>query len=68
MALNAYRKPLKLVSDGEAGDGCGCGNHGASRPQKPLRLFRDGEVGGWGIFISNTYSLHCYHQNDSALR
>ena len=42
--------------------------HWALRPQKPLRLIRDGEVGGSRIFISNTYSLHCYHQNDSALR
>ena len=26
--------------------------------------------GSWGVgnFISNTYSLHCHHQNDSALR
>ena len=33
------------------------------------RLIRDGEVGGSGIFfISNTYSLHCHPQNDSALR
>ena len=38
--------------------------HGALRPQKLLRLIRDGEVGGSGIFISNTYSLHCHHQND----
>ena len=37
-------------------------------PQKPLRLIRDGEVGRSGIFISNTYLLHCHHQNDSALR
>ena len=42
--------------------------HGALRPQKPFRLSRDGEVGGSGIFIFNTYSLHCRHQNDSALR
>ena len=42
--------------------------HWALRPQKPLRLIRDGEVGGSGIFISNTYSLHCHHQNDSAFR
>ena len=42
--------------------------HGALRPQKPLRLIRDGEVGGSGIFVSNAYSLHCHHQNDSALR
>ena len=42
--------------------------HGALRPQKPLRLIRDGEVGGSGIFISNTYSLQCHHQNDSVLR
>ena len=40
----------------------------ALRPQKPLRLIRDEEAGGSGIFISNTYSLHCHHQNDSALR
>ena len=39
--------------------------HGALRLQKPLKLIRDGEAGGSGIFISNTYSLHCYHhQND----
>ena len=38
-------------------------------------LIRDGEVGGGGggggggrDFFSNTYSLHCHHQNDSALR
>ena len=42
--------------------------HGALRPQKPLGLIGDGEVGGSGIYISNTYSLHCHHQNDSALR
>ena len=42
--------------------------HGALRPQKPLRLIRDQEIGGSGIFISNNYSLHCHHQNDSALR
>ena len=41
---------------------------GALRPQKPLRRIRDGEVGGSGIFISNTYSPHCHHQNDSALK
>ena len=42
---------------------------GALRPQQPLRLIRDGEVGGGGsgIVLSNT-SLHCHHQNDSALR
>ena len=37
--------------------------HGALRPQKPLRLIRDGKVGGSGIFISSTCSLHCHHQN-----
>ena len=42
--------------------------HGVLHPQKPLSLIRDGEVVGSGIFISNTYSLHCHHQNDSALR
>ena len=42
--------------------------HGAFRPQKSLRHMRDREVGGSGIFISNTYSLHCHHQNDSAFR
>ena len=41
---------------------------GALRPQKPLRLIRDVEVGRSEIVISNTYSLHCHHQNDSALR
>ena len=42
--------------------------HLALRPQKPLRLIRDGENGGVSNFISNAYSLHCHHQNDSALR
>ena len=42
--------------------------HEALRAQKPLRHIRDGDVGGSGIFISNTYSLHCHQQNDSALR
>ena len=42
--------------------------HGTLRPQKPVRLIRDGEAGGSRIFIPNTYSLHCHHQNDSALR
>ena len=32
------------------------------------QLIWDGEVVGSGIFISSTYSLHCHHQNDSALR
>ena len=41
--------------------------HGALCSQKPLGLIRDKEIGGSGIFISNTYSLHCHHQNDSAL-
>ena len=27
-----------------------------------------GRFGGSGNFVSNTYSLHCHHQNDSALR
>ena len=31
-------------------------------------LLGTGKLGGSGIFISNTYSLHCHHQNDSALR
>ena len=44
------------------------GNMGLDVHRKPLRLIRDGEVGGSGIYISNTYSLHCHHQNDSALR
>ena len=35
---------------------------------KLVGLIRDGEVGGSEILISNTYSLHCYHQNDSALK
>ena len=44
--------------------------HEALRSQKPLRLIRDEEVGGIGDFfcISYTCSLHCHHQNDSALR
>ena len=42
--------------------------HWALRPQKPLRLIRDGEVGGSEFFLSDTYSLHRHHQNDSALR
>ena len=42
--------------------------HGALRPQKPFRLIRHGEVWGSEIVISNTYTLHCHHQNDSALR
>ena len=41
---------------------------GALRPQKPFRLIRGGDVGGSGIVISNSYSLHCHHHNDSALR
>ena len=36
--------------------------------QEPLRLIRDGEVGGREFFLSNTCSLHCHHQNNSALR
>ena len=36
----------------------------ALHPQKPLRFIRDGEVGGREFFISDTYSLHCHHQND----
>ena len=32
------------------------------------RLIRDGGSWGAGSFISNTNSLHCLHQNDSALR
>ena len=42
--------------------------HGALRPQKLLRFIWDGEVGGSGIFMSNIHSLHCHHQNDSALK
>ena len=33
-----------------------------------LMIMRDGEIGVSGIFISKTYSLHCHHQNNSALR
>ena len=33
-----------------------------------LMMMRDGEIGVSGIFISKTYSLHCHHQNNSALR
>ena len=35
-----------------------------------LLLHAKGNRGSWGlgIFISNTYSLYCHHQNDSALR
>ena len=54
-----------------SGTGRGKGRkHGALRPQKPLKVIRDGEVGGGGCdnFTSNAYSLHCHHQNDSALR
>ena len=47
--------------------------HGALHPQEPVRFItniRDGEVGagegGVRNFISNTSSLHCHHQNDSA--
>ncbi len=40
--------------------------------QKPSRPVRDGEVGvGVGLSgsgIVHTYSLHCHHQIDSALR
>ena len=50
--------------------------YGALILQKPLRLVKDGEVGGWGgggcqeiLYLTpSTYSLHCHHQNDSALR
>ena len=42
--------------------------HGALRPQKSLGLIGDGEVGGSGIYISNTYSLHCHHQNDFCIK
>ena len=38
--------------------------HWALRPQELLRLIKDEEVRGLGIFVSNTYSLHCHHQND----
>ena len=55
---------------GLAGRGRKERKHWALRPQKPLRLIRDGEVGGGGgrNFISKTYSLHCHHHNNSALR
>ena len=38
-----------------------------------LQLTRDGGNGGWGVVVvgylcTTTYSLHCYHQNNSALR
>ena len=43
--------------------------HWALRLQKPLRLIKDGEVGGGGRDLDlYTYSLHCHHQTDSALR
>ena len=68
----ASSKPLHKAFIGcgaAAGDACGKDRkHWALRPQKPFRLIRDGEVRELGIFISNTYSLHCHHQNDSALR
>ena len=58
----AISRSITCLSQHAAGS-----KHGALRPQKPLRPIRAGEVGGWE-FISNTYSLHCHHQNDSALR
>ena len=42
--------------------------HLALHPQKPLKLIRDGADAGVRDFTSNTYSLHCHHQNDSALK
>ena len=43
--------------------------HWALHLQKPLWVIRNKEGGGGvGNFIFNTYSLHCHHQNDSALR
>ena len=57
----------KIEREGPGRGAKGAGRkHGALRPQKPLRLIMDGEGGGSGIFVSNTYSLHCHHQNDSA--
>ena len=44
------------------------GNIGLYVQTQKKRLIRDGEVGGVENFISNTYSLHYHHQNDSALR
>ena len=58
----AISRSITCLSQHAAGS-----KHGALRPQKPLRPIRAGEVGGWE-FISNTYSLHCHHQNDSVLR
>ena len=72
--LSIRRDSLRAVSlthPARAVPGCHAAcKQWALRPQKQLRLLRDGEVGGGGVrsFISNTYSLHCHHQNDSALR
>ena len=33
-----------------------------------LRLIRDGGKWGDGYLCPTTYSLHCHHQNDSAIR
>ena len=70
-AVHGHRQGPPAESEEEKDGRTDGRKHWALRPQKPLRLLRDGEVGGGeGVrdFISNTYSLYCQHQNDSALR
>ena len=59
------QKPLRLIRDGEVGESLRLIRDG--EVGESLRLIRDGEVGEsflFFIFLSNTYSLHCHHQND----
>ena len=57
---------MSMVSrEGVAGEE---GNVGLYVHRNHKGLLGTGKFGGSGIFISNTYSLHCHHQNDYALR
>ena len=47
---------------------CSSGNFGLDVHRNHSGLLGTGRLGGFRNYISNTYSLHCHHQNDSALK
>ena len=64
------RTAVNMLNDDTSAERVWEGNMGLYVHRNHSGLLGTGKLGegGAGIFISNTYSLPCHHQNDSALR
>ena len=68
MCHRFFRRRIQQNGESFASQQLHTGNFGLYVHRNRSGLLGTGRLGGVNNYISNTYSLHCHHQNDSASR